>query len=54
MIKSVRGKDIDQAAIDKFNEKQTDWYGWCRHCGKRLTGTPAQLLKHVCEIPHGE
>jgi hypothetical protein len=26
-----------------------DWWGICRTCGKKLTGTPAQIAAHRCE-----
>lgn len=29
--------------LKAFNEKQNDWYGTCRHCGKERTGTLKEL-----------
>lgn len=29
--------------------KQSDWWGICRKCGKKITGTPADIAAHKCE-----
>lgn len=31
---------------DKVNEAATDWYAFCRKCGKKITGTLAQMREH--------
>lgn len=38
-----------QASMDEYNEKQTDWFGWCSKCGKELKGTRASLRGHKCD-----
>lgn len=29
--------------------EQNDWWGVCRRCGIRLSGTPKDLQAHVCQ-----
>lgn len=41
-------KDAREALVE-FNVVQTDWYGTCRRCGKRLTGTIQQIREHICD-----
>lgn len=31
--------------IEKFNATTTDWYRYCKACGKKITGTREQVLK---------
>lgn len=35
-----------KAALNKFNEAQTDWVARCRVCGEALEGTLAQIKAH--------
>lgn len=37
-----------QKRLTAFNERQTDWYGFCRKCGQKLTGTLAEIRAHAC------
>jgi hypothetical protein len=36
--------------MHKAQEKQDDWFGFCRKCKAKLQGTPAQLREHVCGV----
>lgn len=40
--------NANRESLRAYNEKQNDWYGFCRHCGKKRYGTLAQL-KEPCE-----
>jgi len=31
----------------------SDWRAFCKKCGKKITGTPEQILRHVCEEDDG-
>lgn len=42
------GSPEAKATLKAFNEKQTDWYGWCRKCGKPLTGSLKDMREHSC------
>lgn len=37
-----------RVALTAHNEKQNDWYGFCKHCGKKRYGTLAEL-RGPCE-----
>lgn len=45
---AVQTNPVWAAEVKAFNNAQTDWYGFCRHCGMRVEGTPAQLREHHC------
>jgi hypothetical protein len=38
----------DLAKLHAEKEKQGDWWGICRRCHQRVTGTPAELRAHSC------
>ena len=35
--------------VQQFLEEQSDWFGWCRHCGEPLSGTIAEVSRHRCK-----
>lgn len=42
------------AKMREANEKATDWFGYCRKCGKRREGSLADLRKPCdCEVIDG-
>lgn len=44
MIRSL--KVVDEAAVKKEIEAQTDWTAHCPICGRDLVGTLADIRKH--------
>lgn len=39
---------VDEIAVKKFNEEQTNWTATCRKCKVELSGTLAEIRGHVC------
>lgn len=38
--------------LDEANAKATDWWGVCRLCGQKVTGTLKDLMAHKCDVKH--
>lgn len=40
-------------ALHRAWDEMPDWWGVCRKCGAKVTGTPTGVVGHKCEVPNG-